>query len=139
MNDAGVGAIFAMLGVWMFFMLAIAVAFYVINSLGWMKLYQKVGAEPAWVAWVPFLSIYALGQFLKEETGSPDWVGYLLGLYWLAAFIPIIGSFVVFGCGIFCLVKQCQWISKRDGGALGYISLFLFPIALPWIMMRCYD
>lgn len=139
MNDVSVGAVFAVLGVWIFLMFAILIAVYAVSSLGWMKLYKKVGAEPAWVAWVPILSVFALGQFLKEETGAPDWVGYLLGLYWIAAIIPIIGSFVVFGCSIFRLVKQCQWISRRGGGALAYISLFLFPIALPWIMLRCYD
>lgn len=139
MNDVGAEALFAVLGVWMLILFAILVVFYVVHALGWMKLYKKAGAEPAWAAWVPILNAYALGWFLKEETDSPTWVAYLLGLYWLAAIIPLVGSFIVFGCNIFGLVKQCQWISKKGGGALAYICLFLFPVALPWVMMRYYD
>lgn len=125
--------------IWILLVFAILIAVYVVTSLGWMKLYQKAGAEPAWAAWVPFLNVFALGQFLREETGSPDWVGYLLGLYWLAGLVPVVGTFAVFGLGIFRLVKECQWISRKGGGGLAYVSLFLFPVALPYIMMKQYD
>lgn len=139
MDETSLGAAFAVLGIWMLLMFAILIAVYVVNSLGWMKLYQRAGAEPAWAAWVPFLNVFAMGQFIGEETGSLNWVRYLLGLYWLAGLIPVVGAFAVFGLGIFRLVKECQWISRKNGGALAYVSLFLFPVALPYIMMKCYD
>ncbi len=135
----GFGIAFAALGIWMLFVLAILIAAYVVSSLGWMKLYKKAGYEPAWAAWVPFLSNYALGMYLQDELGEKPAIGYILAFYWVAAFIPIIGGFVVFAGSVFLLVEECRWIAKREGGVPGYLLLFLFPIALPFLMAKTYD
>lgn len=132
---AGLGA--ALLGI-MVVAILVSMAVYIITSLGWMKLYKAAGYEPAWAAWVPFLNIYAMGMFLKGELQESDRVGYILAFYWVAALIPFVGSIAALVGGVFFLVKECQWILKRGGGALGIILLFLFPIALPYVMLKYY-
>lgn len=135
MTGAGLGA--ALLGV-MVVAILVSIAVYVITSLGWMKLYKDAEYEPAWAAWVPFLNIYAMGMFLKGELQESDTVGYILAFYWVASFIPFVGGIAALVGAIFFLVKECQWILKRGGGALGIVLLFLFPIALPYVMRKYY-
>ena len=119
---AGLGA--ALLGI-MVVAILVSIAVYIITSLGWMKLYKAADYELAWAAWVPFLNIYAMGMFLKGELQESDTIGYILAFYWVAALIPFVGSIAALVGGVFFLVKECQWILKRGGGALGIILLLL--------------
>lgn len=48
-------------------------AVYVLNGIGFMKLYRKVGVEP-WAAWVPFFNSWRL----LEAGGQPGWISLLV-------------------------------------------------------------
>lgn len=139
MDGSSVGAMMGILGGFFFIFLLIFVGIYLINGFGYMKLYKAAGYEPVWAAFVPVLSAYALGMFLKEENGDKEWVGWLLAFYWVLGLIPIIGTFAVVAGGIFRLVKQFMWLKKRDADVICYILLFVFPLAVPFLMVSKYS
>jgi len=62
------GITFAIIG----FSFLIAIAFYVLNGIAFMKLFQKVGIEP-WAAWVPIFFIWRL----LELGGQLGWLSLL--------------------------------------------------------------
>lgn len=133
------GAVFAFMGGLLFVMLGICLAVYLVNALGYKKLFEAAGYEPTWAMFVPIFGNYALGMFLKEENGDADWVGWLIAFYWVLSLIPILGSFCVLAGAIFTLVKQFQWMQKRNADTICYILLFLFPLAVPFLMAKKYE
>ena len=133
---SGILAIFA--GIWIF-ALVISIAVYVVSSLGFFKLYKKLGAENAWMAWVPLFNIYALAEFLQVETNSPVWMKWCMAFYWAASIIPILGTLVSFAGAILVIVNECRYISSHGGKVVQYICVFLFPIILPYLWIKNYE
>lgn len=135
-STSGFLAMFA--GIWIFVML-ISVAIYVVSSLGYYKLYKKLGAENAWMAWVPFFNIYAQAEFLQVETESPEWMKWCMGFYWAANVIPILGQIASFAGFVLVIVNECKYISKHGGQVPQYILVFVFPIILPYLWIKNYQ
>lgn len=65
----GYEALFGMLAVFGAFIglfLIIGIAFYVLMSLGLMKLADNKGIENSWLAWIPIANMYILGLIIKD-------------------------------------------------------------------------
>ena len=135
----GFGAVFAVLGGMIFVMLIMLLAVYLVNGFGYMKLFKAAGYEPSWAMFVPILGGYALGMFLREENEDPECMGWLIAFYWILGLIPVIGSFLVIAGGIFTLMKKFQWLQKKQADTICYILLFLFPLAVPFLMAGKYE
>ena len=82
------------------FILLIAAAIYVFNSLFMMKALTHIGYKHPWFAWIPFLNSYAIADLAKgDENGLIDILGWKFDVraykfYWA---LPImISSFSIF-------------------------------------------
>src|SRR5665647_3864927 len=95
--------------------LIIVLPFYIIGSIGLMKIAQNKGIDDAWLAWIPFVNLYILGKIVDNfDLGSANInkLELVLPLVAIAsggiAFIPIIGqmlSLAIFVLYIFTFIK----------------------------------
>lgn len=118
-----------------------ALAMYIIQSLGYYKLFKLYGGwyeKNAWMAFVPYAQFFINGKFLQEQNGDAEWVKWVLGFYWVASFIPIpiLNLVVLLILGIWLVVEWCRYFSKVHAGAGVYILYFLFPIAVPFVLVN---
>jgi hypothetical protein len=100
------------------FSLLLAVVFYVLTGLAFMKLFRKVGIEP-WAAWVPFFNVWRI----LELGGQAGWFSLL--------------SIVPYG-SIVTVVFECIGVHRigiafRKTG--GWVVLFIFlPFVWAWLL-----
>lgn len=67
MGDAsGLAAVIAVAGIFSFFILVIAIVFYVLKSLGLSKMAENRGIENPWLAWIPIADLYIMGLLVGE-------------------------------------------------------------------------
>jgi hypothetical protein len=109
----GAGAVIAIVvGYFAFFFLALAVG-YVLQAIGFMQLFKKVGVEP-WIAWVPYYNVWKL----LEVGSQPPWMI-------LIALVPG-GSIVL----LVFLAFTYHRIGISFGKDTGWVVLGIF---LPWL------
>ena len=65
------GTLLILLGVFLFFVLILAVVTIIFQGIGIMKMHEKLGLKGGWMAFVPLLNSYALGkvaeQYIKQD------------------------------------------------------------------------
>jgi len=59
--------VLAALGGFIFVIIGIGVAAYVLASLGLMKLAENRRIENPWLAWIPFGNLFILGKLVGDE------------------------------------------------------------------------
>lgn len=62
----GLFAFLAIFGALIGVFVLIGIAFYVLMSLGLMKLAENKGIENAWLAWIPIANMYILGLVIED-------------------------------------------------------------------------
>lgn len=92
-------------------LICLAIAAYVVTSIGMSRVFKKAGLE-GWMAWVPFLNQY---KFLE--------LGGYNGLWFLVAFVPFLGIGPVALFILNCL--SANEISKKLGKESTFV---LFPL-----------
>lgn len=120
----------------------VAIAVYVVGALGWMKLYQKAGSPYAWMAWIPYASNFAKGDFLQKANQDPVWMKWVMGLYPLLGFLPFATGFfraAMIACGIFVLVNTFRWLSRIKANGVCYVLAILLPFLLPWVAVSAVE
>jgi Family of unknown function (DUF5684) len=91
---------------------------YLFSSFCFWKIYEKLGENNAWFAWVPFLNVWKMYQ----AGGQSPW--WLIGL-----FIPLVNiAAIVFL--IMAMIKIVQRLGKNPW----LILLMLIPLANFWVM-----
>ena len=105
-NEGGLGALLAMMGVWIFFWLAIAV----VTVIAMWKVFEKAG-HPGWAAIIPIYNIYIMVQIAGRET------------WWMLLF------FIPFA-NIVASVLISIDIAKKFGKSevFGIVALWLFSV-----------
>lgn len=86
----------------------------VLTIIAWWKIFEKAG-EKGWKCLIP---IYNTVVLFKIAGISPWWV-----LGYLAAIIPIVGSFVVLGITIYMNIMLAKAFGKGTGFTIGLILL----------------
>jgi hypothetical protein len=139
-----VAAIIALGAVFVILSIAIAIAVYVVCSLGYMKALKRLGYKNAWLAWIPLVCNYALADAVAPGQENVNIIGtlsipaILFKLWWVVAFvlgyIPTVGTILNIIVQVICLgytfIKMFAIIdntSEDQQKVLGYISGF-FPI-----------
>ena len=118
----------------------VSIIMYIIQAIGYYKLFKLYGGwyeKNAWMAFVPYAQIFINGKFLQEQNGDEEWVKWVLGFYWVAAFIPIpvLNFVILLIITIWLVVEWCRYFGKINSGAVVYILYFLFPIAVPFVLV----
>jgi len=132
------------LGIIFVIALVIVLPFYIIGSIGLMKIAQNKGIDDAWLAWIPFVNLYILGKIVDNfDLGSANInkLELVLPLVAIAsggiAFIPIIGqmlSLAIFVLYIFTFIKlykmyvPSQYVLYTVLSCLGLFSIMFFLI-----------
>lgn len=156
MYDYDVDALTAMLsllGGFVFVLLAIVIAMYVLCSMARMKVLKIYGYANPWMAWVPILCEFAIADAACEGkdklplfgASAPSW---LFKFYWLISFavgfVPVVGTVASIVLQVILLGTIYTHIYARiedkelsDCQVLGYISGFFTIIAI--VKFLCYD
>lgn len=66
MYNDGALAIFALLGAFIVFFIAIGVILYILKSIGLYKLASNAGIDNAWLAWIPIADAYIIAKLAGE-------------------------------------------------------------------------
>lgn len=113
-SGAAVGGIIALLvGLYIAFLVVVIVVGYVLTSIGYARLFRKVGIEP-WIGWVPYYNVWKL----LELGGQPGWMV-------LIALIP--------GASIVLLIFLI-FAEHRIGIAFGKDAAWtVLGVFLPWL------
>lgn len=134
------GAVVAMLGGFLFFVIALCVVFYVLNALAYQKMLRYFNYDKVWMAWVPvvFFQWYAMAEVTgRDEVNLGFKVPMNVFKWWWAiviglTFIPFIGSIAALVVEISCLGWSYSTIySMLDGdydntsNVLGWLSVFI--------------
>lgn len=138
MDEQQAMALLAGLGVFALVLFLVLIAVYIISSLGWYKVYKTAGYDQPWFAWVPILSTIAMAKFFQTENEDPEWFWCVMGFYWALAFIPVIGTILVFAGGVFCFVNEIRYLMKKTGGPAQYLTLIFVPVAFPYTLIKYY-
>lgn len=88
-----------------------ALIFGIIRIVSWWKIFVKAG-KPGWASLIPIYNLWVL----YEIVGLPGWIALL-------AFIPVIGSFIVFVTYIVAAIRLPEYFGKQPAFALGLIFL----------------
>lgn len=129
----------------------VIVAAYVLSSLAASRVLKIYGYKNAWMAWIPVLNFYALGDAAVPHSlafGGVELPAILFKVWWLLSFavgyIPEIGSWLSLAVQIFFLGSVITEIyaavegkKKEDVRILGYLSGWI-PI-ISWIKFLTYD
>ena len=141
MSDySGLGAFVAIAGITALFFAVIAIAFYVLKSIGLSALAKNRGIENPWLAWIPVADLYILG-LLVGEMDILDYHLDNLGLWVPVIFvggsilgrIPFLGfliSLAVFGFAVFLFYKLFEKYTPQAVVYTVLSALCLFPIFL---------
>ncbi len=121
--------------------LVILIPFYVLRSLGLYRIAINRGMANPWIAWIPIVNNYIIGQCVgtvQIGTLTVTNTGLILGagpFVLMAAsaltVIPILGGFIIFVCSIafsifmlYCYYKFCQQYAPDN--AVLYLILSIF-------------
>ena len=98
------------LGIIFVIALVIVLPFYIIGSIGLMKIAQNKGIDDAWLAWIPFVNLYILGKIVDNfDLGSANINKLELVLPLVAIASGIFASIPLIG-GIFALATYVLYI-----------------------------
>lgn len=125
----GGGAAYAGLATFMATMgliaLLIGPIFYVLTSLGLMKIFEKAGVEGKWRAWIPFYNTMVL---MKLGDVNP-WLAFFA----FASPIPVIGQILAIGAAVLMFIAAYRvGVKLGKPGAMVVLAIFLFPV---WAMV----
>lgn len=121
--SANDGALFAVFGAMFLVFIIVAVASYVLSSLGLMKFLVKAG-KPAWAAWVPVYNVYVMAEVAKSE---PYWFWIYVGGI-VVSFVPILNALSV--AALVATIFITYKFLLRYGKDAGHTALaILFPFA----------
>lgn len=142
-----VALLLAVLGAYLAVFLVIGLVVYVLSSLAHMKALKALGYSKAWMAWIPFVRLYAFADVAADNQESVHMFGsvsvpaVLYKFWWVVwivlPFVPIIGSLastvelVVFLGN--CYVKmyaRLEGTTEQDQQVIGYLSGLLPIIAI---------
>lgn len=137
----------AVLGAYLAVFLVIGLVVYVLSSLAHMKALKALGYSKAWMAWIPFVRLYAFADMAADNQESVHMFGsisvpaVLYKFWWVVwivlPFVPFIGSLastvvlVVFLGN--CYVKmyaRLEGTTEQEQQVIGYLSGFLPIIAI---------
>lgn len=137
----------AVLGAYLAVFLVIGLVVYVLSSLAHMKALKALGYSKAWMAWIPFVRLYAFADVAADNQDSVHMFGsisvpaVLYKFWWVVwivlPFVPFIGSLastvvlVVFLGN--CYVKmyaRLEGTTEQEQQVIGYLSGFLPIIAI---------
>ncbi len=137
----------AVLGAYLAVFLVIGLVVYVLSSLAHMKALKALGYSKAWMAWIPFVRLYAFADVAADNQESVHMFGsisvpaVLYKFWWVVwivlPFVPFIGSLastvvlVVFLGN--CYVKmyaRLEGTTEQDQQVIGYLSGLLPIIAI---------
>ncbi|MCI8899930.1 MAG: hypothetical protein HFH76_04750 [Lachnospiraceae bacterium] len=137
----------AVLGAYLAVFLVIGLVVYVLSSLAHMKALKALGYSKAWMAWIPFVRLYAFADVAADNQESVHMFGsisvpaVLYKFWWVVwivlPFVPFIGSLastvvlVVFLGN--CYVKmyaRLEGTTEQEQQVIGYLSGFLPIIAI---------
>ena len=132
----------AVLGAYLAVFLVIGLVVYVLSSLAHMKALKALGYSKAWMAWIPFVRLYAFADVAADNQESVHMFGsisvpaVLYKFWWVVwivlPFVPFIGSLastvvlVVFLGN--CYVKmyaRLEGTTEQEQQVIGYLSGFL--------------
>jgi len=132
----------AVLGAYLAVFLVIGLVVYVLSSLAHMKALKALGYSKAWMAWIPFVRLYAFADVAADNQESVHMFGsisvpaVLYKFWWVVwivlPFVPFIGSLastvvlVVFLGN--CYVKmyaRLEGTTEQEQQVIGYLSCFL--------------
>lgn len=105
--------------------LIIGIIFYVFLAVGLMKMAGREQIENAWLSWIPFAQTYIMGKLVSHKLGeNSGWI--VLGLTLLSLFsslIPLLGSLIQLGIGIFMFVVA-HWIYEKYSNKAVLMTIF---------------
>lgn len=139
MGDVGgMGAFFAILGVFALFFAVIGVVFYVLKSIGLQTLAANRGLDNPWLAWIPIADLYIMGQLVGEMdilNYHLDNLGLWLPVIFVAsAFlgqIHVIGTLISLAVLIFTVLFVNRLFEIYTTQAVLYTVLSIFLGLLP--------
>ena len=135
MDDLSV--IFMLGGAVILIVLVVLIALYIVSSLSIFRLLKIYGYQNAWIAWIPIINQYALGDVAiteeKVKIGTVDLPAFLFKFWWIGAFIlgyiPEIGTLAALAVQIFffgtVLTRIYATVENRpekDVRIVGYLS-----------------
>lgn len=130
----------------------LVVAFYVLFAIGTMKVLKARGHAYPWMAWVPVLNYFALGQTCDEGDGNVTLIGLRIPtlvfslwfvLFLVVGYIPNVGSLLqtivqvlFFGRTCQCVYAKMEGKPENETAVIGYLSGLLPIIAM--VKFLCY-
>jgi len=115
------------LGIGIFLVLmVIAIAFFVFFAMAWMKIAQKLGYEPAWLAWIPVANYF----LMAGVADLPIWMPIALAV---GMFIPFINWLAGIGAlvfSIYVVLVVARKLAKPEWYCVGYI----IPLLQLWVI-----
>lgn len=122
-TTAADGGMLALIGGFMLVVFVLAVASYVLQSLGLMKFFEKAG-KPAWAAWVPVYNVWVMAEVAKVEQYWA-WI-YVGGI--VISFIPLLNFLSI--ASLVAVIYITVYFLKKFGKDVGHVILaVLFPFA----------
>lgn len=118
------GGLLAFAAGMMLFVLVVAVASYVLSSLGLMKFFEKAG-KPGWAAWVPFYNVWIM---LEVAAVEQYWFWIFLGGVVLG-FIPVLGQLLSLAALVATVYIIHNFLAKFGKDVGHTVLAVLFPYA----------
>jgi predicted PurR-regulated permease PerM len=149
---AGLGAIMAFMGVFIFILLAVAVVMYIFSALALYKMASNRNINNPWFAWIPFLNLYLMGEIIDQRVYLGEleipYAQLVLPLGSLAVglissllgAIPYIGAIIAFilpiawAIYVFAAVYRLYKLYKPGSAVLYLILSIIFSILQPIFM-----
>lgn len=137
----GMGALWAILGVFVLLFALIGLVFYILKSIGLQTLAAKRGIENPWLAWIPIADLYIMGLLVGEMDilnyhldNLGLWVPVIFVGGGILAKIPIIGFLFSVALLVFAILFIYKLFESYTSQAVLYTVLStllcLFPIFL---------
>jgi len=145
----GLFAFLAIFGGFIFIMLLVVLAGYVLTSLGLMTMAKNKGIENPWLAWIPIGNMWILGQIIVTVDfggNKYDNAGMILAVGCLASAllgaIPVIGQLISLAfliLSIMCLYKLYKMYSGDNAVMYLVLSIIFNAIAIGVILYKLKD
>lgn len=141
--DESMFAAFAFMGAFAFIGLIMAIALYVVFSIGLMNIAKGKGIDNEWLAFIPIAQLYILGLIIKElnifsvEVPSPELVLPIAGIATIVlGGIPFIGGILSIGNIILNIAAlYALYLMYVPAKAMLYTILgFFLPILTPFFV-----
>ncbi len=126
-------------------LIGLAIGLYILNSLGLYALAKNRGLDNCWLAWIPIINLYLIG----ELTGNVMWG--IKESRWILVLAPfVIGFITMTGIGViisfplsiaysvyyFMVLFRLYRIYNQNNAVLFLILAILFPVTRPiWIFI----